>query len=88
MMECKKALVEAEGDVEKAEDLLRMRYKGKMEKRTDRAAGEGRIAIKVEGDRRRSSSSRPRRTSPPRTRTSSPVRTVRSTTWPLAGGLR
>ena len=50
MMECKKALVEAEGDVEKAEDLLRMRYKGKMEKRSDRAAGEGRIEVKVNGD--------------------------------------
>ena len=50
MMECKKALVESEGDVEKAEDLMRMRYKGKMEKRSDRAAGEGRIAVKVSGD--------------------------------------
>ncbi|USN98747.1 MAG: translation elongation factor Ts [Phycisphaeraceae bacterium] len=50
MMECKKALVEAEGDVEKAEDLLRKAYKGKMEKRADRAAGEGRVAVKVAGD--------------------------------------
>jgi elongation factor Ts len=33
MMECKKALVEAGGDVEKAEDLLRKKLKGKMEKR-------------------------------------------------------
>jgi len=50
MMECKKALVETSGDVEAAEEHLRKVYKGKMEKRTDRAAGEGRIAIKVAGD--------------------------------------
>jgi len=47
MMECKKALVEAGGDFEKAEDLLRKKMKGKMDARTDRVAGEGRIAIEV-----------------------------------------
>lgn len=47
MMACKKALVETGGDVDAAEDYLRKQLKGKMEKRTDRAAGEGRIAIKV-----------------------------------------
>jgi elongation factor Ts len=51
MMECKKALLEAEGDVEKAEDILRKHYKGKMEKRSDRAAGEGRVAIKIADDK-------------------------------------
>ena len=50
MMECKKALVETGGNVEEAEEFLRKRYKGKMEKRADRAAGEGRIAIKVADD--------------------------------------
>ncbi len=45
MMECKKALAEAGGDVDKAEELLRKKLKGKMEKRADRAAGEGRVAI-------------------------------------------
>lgn len=50
MMECKKALVETGGDVEAAEEHLRKVYKGKMEKRTDRAAGEGRIAIKIADD--------------------------------------
>ena len=50
MMACKKALVETGGDVEAAEDFLRKQLKGKMEKRTDRAAGEGRIAIQVAGD--------------------------------------
>lgn len=50
MMACKAALVEAEGDIEKATELLRKQLKGKMEKRTDRAAGEGRVAIKIAGD--------------------------------------
>jgi len=50
MMACKKALVETGGDVDAAEDYLRKQLKGKMEKRSDRAAGEGRIGIKVAGD--------------------------------------
>lgn len=50
MMECKKALTEAGGDLEKAEDLLRKKLKGKMETKTDRIAGEGRIGIAVDGD--------------------------------------
>ncbi|MBK7405069.1 MAG: translation elongation factor Ts [Phycisphaerales bacterium] len=50
MMDCKKALTEAEGDFEKAENLLRMKLKGKMDKRTERAAAEGAIAIAVRGD--------------------------------------
>ncbi|MEM0983242.1 MAG: translation elongation factor Ts [Planctomycetota bacterium] len=50
MMECKKALTEADGDPEKAEELLRKKLKGKMEKRSDRAAGEGRVTVKVAGD--------------------------------------
>lgn len=47
MMECKKALVDAGGDYAKAEDILRKNMKGKMDTKTDRAAGEGRIAIAV-----------------------------------------
>ena len=50
MMACKKALIEAGGDVEKAEDLLRKQLKGKMDTRMDRAAGEGRIDVAVSGD--------------------------------------
>jgi len=50
MMECKKALTEARGDPEKAEDLLRKKLKGKMETRTDRVAGEGRIGVAVSDD--------------------------------------
>lgn len=45
MMECKKALVEAGGDMEKAEDILRKSMKGKLDAKTDKPAGEGRIAI-------------------------------------------
>lgn len=45
MMACKAALIEAAGDKEKAKDILRKQLKGKMESKTDRAAGEGRIAI-------------------------------------------
>jgi elongation factor Ts len=47
MMECKKALSEAGGDLDKAEDILRKAMKGKMDTKTDRAAGEGRVAVKV-----------------------------------------
>lgn len=47
MMECKKALAEVGGDFQKAEDLLRRNMKGKMDTKTDRAAGEGRVAIAV-----------------------------------------
>lgn len=50
MMECKKALVEADGDIEKAEILLRKKLKGKMEAKTDRVAGEGRVEIAVSDD--------------------------------------
>ncbi|MFK7759041.1 MAG: translation elongation factor Ts [Phycisphaerales bacterium] len=50
MMECKKALTEAGGDIDKAEDLLRKKLKGKMEGKTDRIAGEGRIGIAVSED--------------------------------------
>ena len=45
MMDCKKALVEANGDMGAAEEALRAKLKGKMDERTDRAAGEGCIAI-------------------------------------------
>jgi elongation factor Ts len=47
MMDCKAALAEAKGDFEQATEILRKKMKGKMDKRTDRAAGEGRIGIAV-----------------------------------------
>ncbi|MFO0829758.1 MAG: translation elongation factor Ts [Phycisphaerales bacterium] len=43
IMDCKKALADAAGDMAKAEALLKERLKGKMDTRTDRAAGEGRV---------------------------------------------
>ncbi|MEM8737159.1 MAG: translation elongation factor Ts [Planctomycetota bacterium] len=44
MMECKKALTDADGDVAKAIELLRERAGGKMDTR-EAAAGEGAIAV-------------------------------------------
>jgi elongation factor Ts len=49
MMECKKALMESDGEIEAATEFLRKKLKGKMEKRLDRAAGEGRIATATNG---------------------------------------
>lgn len=51
MMECKAALAENQGDVKKAEAWLRERAKGKMDERTERATGEGRLAIAVDGSK-------------------------------------
>ncbi len=51
MMECKKALLETDGNIEAAEEALRIKLKGKMDARTDRAAGEGRIAVTITGDK-------------------------------------
>lgn len=45
MMDCKSALAEADGNVEKAEEILRKKLGAKMAGKTARAAGEGRIAI-------------------------------------------
>jgi len=45
MMDCKQALAENAGNIEAAEEWLRKKLKGKMDKRTERAAGEGRIAV-------------------------------------------
>jgi elongation factor Ts len=45
MMDCKKALEESGGDMAKAEELLRVKYAVRAEKRADRAAGQGVIEI-------------------------------------------
>jgi elongation factor Ts len=47
MMECKKALVEANGDLAKAEELLRIRLGNKASKAASRTAAEGVVAIAV-----------------------------------------
>ncbi len=49
MMECKKALTENNGDMEAAVNWLRERAKGKMDERTERATGEGRVGIAIDG---------------------------------------
>jgi elongation factor Ts len=45
MMDCKRALEEAQGDMAKAEELVRVKYSAKAEKRADRAAAEGVIEV-------------------------------------------
>ena len=45
MMDCKKALEEAGGDMAKAEELLRVKFAAKAEKRADRSAAEGTIEV-------------------------------------------
>jgi len=52
MMDCKKALQETGGDRGAAEEWLRKNVKSKMDKRTDRPAGEGRVGIAVADDGR------------------------------------
>lgn len=49
MMECKKALVEAEGDLKRAEEILRIKSGGKAAKLAGRTAAEGVIATFTEG---------------------------------------
>jgi elongation factor Ts len=49
-MDCKKALTETGGDMEAAEQWLREPLKDKMNTRTERTTGEGRVGIKVDGD--------------------------------------
>ena len=43
MMDCKQALAEAGGDMDAANDLLRLRGVATADKRADRAASEGQI---------------------------------------------
>jgi elongation factor Ts len=53
MMECKKALTESDGDMDKAIELLRKRGIAKAEKKADRASTEGTVAIAVSDDRKK-----------------------------------
>jgi len=50
MMECKKALTEAAGDMEKAEELLRVKLGTKAGKAASRVTAEGVVAASVEGN--------------------------------------
>ncbi|MDF1484000.1 translation elongation factor Ts [Ramlibacter sp. H39-3-26] len=49
MMECKKALTEAEGNLEKAEELLRVKLGSKAGKAASRVTAEGVVAAYVDG---------------------------------------
>src|SRR5437763_12436162 len=44
MMDAKKALEEADGDFEKAKEILRIKYAAKLDKRAERPAGSGLVA--------------------------------------------
>jgi len=50
MMECKKALTEAEGNMEKAEEILRVKLGNKAGKAASRVTAEGVIASFIEGN--------------------------------------
>ena len=50
MMECKKALTEADGDMGKAEELLRVKLGNKATKAASRVAAEGIVAIETSAD--------------------------------------
>jgi elongation factor Ts len=52
MMDCKKALEEADGDIARAVDILRTKGIAKAEKRAGRAASEGRIVAVIAPDGR------------------------------------
>lgn len=49
MMECKKALTEADGDMERAEELLRVKLGSKAGKASSRITAEGVVAASVDG---------------------------------------
>ncbi len=50
MMDCKKALTETDGDMDKAVDFLREKGIAKAAKKADRIAAEGLTAVKTEGN--------------------------------------
>ena len=79
MMECKKALTEADGDMDKAEELLRVKLGSKASKASSRITAEGIVAACSRRHHRRDGRSRTARpTSSPRTTTSCSS----ATRWP------
>ncbi len=54
-MECKKALQEAQGDLDKAVRILRERGVAKAEKRAGRAAAEGLVGLRISADEHKAS---------------------------------
>ncbi|MEX2462995.1 MAG: translation elongation factor Ts [Balneolaceae bacterium] len=53
MMDCKKALIEADGDFEKAVEVLRKKGQQVSEKRADRDANQGLVVIKLSADKKK-----------------------------------
>lgn len=51
MMDCKKALIEAEGDYDRAQDIIREKGKLVVAKRADRTATEGVVVTKIVGQK-------------------------------------
>ena len=51
MMDCKKALIEADGDYDKAQDIIRERGKLVAAKRADRSSTEGLVVSKIVGQK-------------------------------------
>ena len=51
MMDCKNALIEAEGDYERAKDIIREKGKLVVSKRADRTATEGVVVTKIVGQK-------------------------------------
>lgn len=51
MLDCKKALQDANGNIAEAEKILKEKGLAAMAKRSDRATGEGRIVIKQDGNK-------------------------------------
>jgi elongation factor Ts len=51
MMDCKAALIEAEGDYDKAKDIIREKGKLVADKRADRTATEGVVVTKITGEK-------------------------------------
>lgn len=50
MMDCKKALTEAEGDMTRAEEILRVRFGNKASKAAGRVAAEGTVGVSITAD--------------------------------------
>ena len=51
MMECKKALVESDGDLDAAAEALRMSGQAKADKKASRVAADGKVVINRDGDK-------------------------------------
>ena len=50
MMECKKALTEAQGDLARAEEILRVKLGSKASKAASRVTAEGLVGINIQSD--------------------------------------